>query len=262
MSGSGRILLADDEQTFRESTGDLLRKQGYVCDCVPDANAAVEKLRQNSYDLLIADIKMPGNPGLELIKKLPQLAKGMPTILVTGFPSQRTAIESIHLPVAAYMVKPIDFKELEKNVSEAIQQRKLFDAVSNTRQRLMTWQKEMQDIEKALKKKNHGIFSASVKNFLDLTLGNISAAMGDVKNLTYILTDEPDESAICNLLNCPRLMELTEGLSQTVGILEKTKSSFKSKELGQLRTKLERLLKKAKKLKASQTLPKTTRQEK
>jgi hypothetical protein len=57
-------------------------------------------------------------------------------------------------------------------------------------------------------------------------------------------------------------MELTEGLSQTVGILEKTKSSFKSQELGQLRTKLERLLKKAKKLKASRTLPKTTRQEK
>lgn len=251
MSGSGRILLADDEQTFRESTGDLLRKQGYVCDCVPDANAAVEKLRQNSYDLLIADIKMPGNPGLELIKELPQLAKGMPTILVTGFPSQRTAIEAVHLPVAAYMVKPIDFKELEKNVAKAIQQRKLFEAVSNTRQRLMTWQKEMQDIEKVLKKKNHGIFSASVKNFLDLTLGNISAAMSDVKNLAYILTDEPDESAVCNLLNCPRLIELTEGLSQTVRILEVTKSSFKSKELGQLRIRLEKLLKKAKKLKAS-----------
>lgn len=262
MSGSGRILLADDEQIFREATGDLLRKEGYVCDCVADAASAIEKLRQNSYDLLIADIKMPGNPGLELIKELPQLAKGMPTILVTGFPSQKTAIEAVSLPVAAYMVKPIDFKELEKNVAKAIQQRRLFMTVSNTKQRLSAWQKEMQDIEKTLKGKNYGVFSASVKNFLDLTLGNISAAMTDVKNLAYILTDEPDESAVCNLLNCPRLIELTEGLSETVKTLEKTKSSFKSKELGQLRIKLEKLLKKAKKLKTSQTSPKTARQKK
>ena len=63
----------------------------------------------------------------------------------------------------------------------------------------------MQDIEEVLKEKNHGTFSASVKSFLDLTLGNISAAMSDVKNLTYILTDEQPESAVCNLLNCPRL---------------------------------------------------------
>ncbi|OHB55445.1 MAG: hypothetical protein A2173_10000 [Planctomycetes bacterium RBG_13_44_8b] len=262
MSDSGRILLADDEQVFRESTGDLLRKQGYVCDCVPDADAAVEKLRQNSYDLLIADIRMPGNPGLELIKELPQLAKGMPTILVTGFPSQKTAIEAVNLPVAAYMVKPIDFKELEKNIARAIQQRKLFSAVSNTKQRLSAWQKDMQDIEKVFDKKNYGVFSASVKNFLDLTLENISAAMGDVKNLAYILTDERDESAVCNLLNCPRLIELTESLSETVKTLEKTKSSFKSKELGRLRINLEKLLKKAKKLKASPTLSKKTRRAK
>ena len=248
MSAVGRILLADDEQTFRESTGELLRKQGYQCDCVPDARAAVEKLKQHSYDLLIADIKMPGNPDLELIKDLPELAKGMPAILVTAFPSQKSAIEAVQLPVTAYMVKPIDFEELKKNVAEAIRRKKLFQTVSDTKNRLQQWQKQMQDIEEVLKNKNHRTFSASVKSFLDLTLGNMSAAMGDVKNLTYILTEERPESAICNLLNCPRLTELTEGLLETVRTLEKTKSSFKSKELGLLRIRLEQLLKKIKKL--------------
>lgn len=249
MSAIGRILLADDEQTFRESTGELLRKQGYQCDCVSDAHAAVEKLRQHSYDLLIADIKMPGNPDLELIKKLPELAKGTPAILVTAFPSQKSAIEAVQLPVAAYMVKPIDFEELKKNVAEAIRRKNLFQAVSDTKQRLVAWQKQMQDIEEVLKKKNHGTFSTSVKGFLDLTLRNISAAFSDVKNLTYILTDEqPESSAICNLINCPRLTELSEGLLETVRTLEKTKSSFKSIELGQLRIRLEQLLKKTKRI--------------
>ncbi len=247
MSAAGRILLTDDEQTFRESTGELLRKEGYQCDCVPDAHTAIEKLRQHSYDLLIADIKMPGNPDLEMIKELPQLAKGMPAILVTAFPSQKSAIEAIGLPVAAYMVKPIDFEELKKNVAEAIRRKNLFQTVSNTKQRLAAWQKQMQDIEEVLKDKNHRIFSASVKGFLDLTLGNISAAMSDVKNLTYILTDEQPRSAVCNLLNCPRLTGLTEGILETIRAIERTKSSFKSKELGQLRIQLEQLLKKVKK---------------
>ncbi len=247
MTTTGKILLADDEQTFRESTGELLRKQGYECDCVGDANTAVEKLRQHSYDLLIADIKMPGNPDLELIKKMPKLAKGIPAILVTAFPSQKSAIEAVGLSVAAYMVKPIDFEELKKNVAEAIRRKNLFQTVSETKQRLAAWQKQMQDIEKVLKDKNHGTFSASARSFLDLTLGNISAAMGNVKNLIYILTDEPPDSAVCNLLNCPRLTELTEALLETVRAIERTKSSFKSKELGQLRIRLEHLLKKVKK---------------
>jgi len=248
MSAVGRILLADDEQTFRESTGELLRKEGYLCDCVPDAHTAIEKLGQHSYDLLIADIKMPGNPDLELIKKMPQLAKGTPAILVTAFPSQKSAIEAVQLPVVAYMVKPIDFEKLKKNVAEAIRRKNLFQAVSDTKQRLVAWQKQMQDIEESLREKNHSAFSASVKSFLDLTLANISAAMSDVKNLASVLTDEQPQSAVCNLLNCPRLTEMTEGLLETIRALERTKSSFKSKELGQLRIRLELLLKKSKKI--------------
>lgn len=248
MSAARRILLADDEQTFRQATAELLRKEGYQCDCVPDTAAAVEKLGQCSYDLLIADIKMPGNPGLELIKELPRLAKGMPAILVTAFPSQKSAIEAVQLPVAAYMVKPIDFEELKKNVAEAIRRKNLFQTVSDTKQRLQQWQKQMLNIEEVLKEKNNGVFSASVRGFLDITLGNMSAAMADVKNLTSILIAEQPDSVVCNLLNCPRLTELTEGLLETVRALERTKSSFKSKELGQLRIRLEQLLKRVRKI--------------
>jgi CheY-like chemotaxis protein len=247
MAGAGRILLADDEQTFCDSTGELLRREGYICDCVPDAQTAIEKLKQHSYDLLIADIKMPGNPNLELIKNLPNLAKGTFAILVTAYPSQKSAIEAIQLPVTAYMVKPINFDELKQNVAQAIKQKNLFQTVLDTKHRLKQWQKQMQGMEEILERKNDTAFSASVKNFLDLTLGNISAAFMDVKNLTQVLVDDQKTSAVCNLLNCPKLNELTEGLAETIKILELTKSSFKSKELGQLRIKLEQLMKKAKK---------------
>jgi YesN/AraC family two-component response regulator len=248
MTKNGRILLADDEQIFCDSTAELLRREGYICDCVPDAQAAIEKLKQQTYDLLIADIKMPGNPNLELIKELPKLAKGTFAILVTGFPSQKTAIEAVQLPVTAYMVKPIDFEELKKNVAQAIGQKNLFQTVSDTKQRLQQWQEQMQGIEEILEKRNYTTYTTSVRSFLDLTLSNISAAFMDVKNLTQILTDDQKESAICNLMNCPRLDKLTEGLAETIKTLELTKSAFKSKELGNLRLKLEQLVEKTKKV--------------
>ena len=94
MSELGRILIADDEETFLMSTADLLRNEGFECDCAPDATSAAQMLRSGDHDLLIADIKMPGNFELEFIRDLPQIAEGLPVILVTGYPTLDTAIQS------------------------------------------------------------------------------------------------------------------------------------------------------------------------
>jgi CheY-like chemotaxis protein len=101
-------LIADDEETFLLSTADLLRREGYHCDCAPDGKRAAEMLGKGEYDLLIADIKMPGNGNLELVREMPRLAEGLPVILVTGYPSLKTAMESFQLPVAAYLPKPVE----------------------------------------------------------------------------------------------------------------------------------------------------------
>src|SRR5689334_4884686 len=100
---SGHILIADDEQTFLDSTADLLRREGYQVQCAPDAPSAVALLRQNSFDLLIADINMPGNPDLELISEVRRSATGLPVILVTGYPSTKTAIHAVQLAVVSYL---------------------------------------------------------------------------------------------------------------------------------------------------------------
>jgi len=243
----GRILIADDEETFLKSTGDLLHREGYDCDCVPDATAAIEKLKENQYDLLIADIKMPGNPDLELIQDLSNIAEGMPAILVTGYPSQRSAIQAIHLPVVAYLVKPIDFEELLAQAKAAVEKSRLYRAVANTKRRLQYWQEGLADLEQVLKDKGSGVFSASVKSFLDLTFGNIAGAFSDIKHITDAMTSEDIDLPACHLLNCPRLAHLTKMVEETVEVLEKTKDAFKSKELGKLRKKLQETVKNTKK---------------
>jgi DNA-binding response OmpR family regulator len=244
MTELGRILVADDERTFLESTADLLRRDGYDCDCVPDAAAAIERLKNNEYDLLIADIKMPGNTNLELVRELSEIAESLSVILVTGYPSQRSAIQALHLPVVAYLVKPFDLEELLRHVNQAISKKHLYKAVINTRDRLHNWQKEVSNLEQILKDENSGTFSVSVKDFLDLNFKNVVGALTDIKHVTEITTTKDIDLPACHLLSCPRLAELTGAVEDTIKVLEKTKRAFKSKDLGEIRKKLEELMNK------------------
>ena len=84
MSDLGRILIADDEETFLHSTADLLRREGYECDCAPDADAAAVKLKEKEYDLLIADIKMPRMDGITFLKRLMSF-RPLPVIMISSY---------------------------------------------------------------------------------------------------------------------------------------------------------------------------------
>ena len=242
MSESGRLLIADDDETFLLSTADLLRREKYHCDCAADADAATDLLRTNHYDLLISDIKMPGNGKLEFVRSLPHAARGLPVILVTGYPSLDTAIESIQLPVVSYMVKPLDFEELLERVRTGMQFSGTYEAVHAGRTRLQEWNRDLANLQQLLRIPRGDAAPLSTSTFLDLTMRNVVGALSDLKNLTEGIAMRQGEPAACHLLNCPRPAALVEGLKEAISALEKTKRAFKSKELGELRHKLEGLL--------------------
>src|SRR4030095_11661625 len=112
MTPLGRVLIADDEETFLMATADLLRREGFEGETVRDGETALARVREASYDLLISDLEMPGNEDLDLVKRVAEVAGGLPIIIITGFPSTRSAIASIELPVAAYLLKPVAFQDL------------------------------------------------------------------------------------------------------------------------------------------------------
>ena len=120
MGDSPRILLTDDAELFLHSTADLLRKEGYDCVCASSASEATAKLRAGTYDLLIADIKMPGNSHLELLHELRSLAPSMPVILVTAYPTVATAVGALRLSVFDYLIKPFEFAELRERVASVV----------------------------------------------------------------------------------------------------------------------------------------------
>jgi len=229
MSTHGSILIADDEATFREATAQLLRNAGYECVAVANGPAAHAELARRSFDLLIADIRMPGNGRLELVRELPQVAPDLPVILVTGYPSATTAIESIQLPVVAYMVKPIDLAELLEHVAAGVTSARTRHALRQSRERLAAWAQELATIEQAARATPR---EAVGENYLNIMLQHLLLGVRDLQEHVAQLTSRSP-------VDFTQTRELLELLQQTLTALESVQNDLDPAALAAVRRRLE-----------------------
>lgn len=235
----GRILIADDEQTFLEAVADYLEDEGYECDCAPDATAAAEKLQENQYDVLISDIKMPGNGELELIHRLEELARGVLVILVTAYPSVKSATAAVRLPVAAYLLKPLDFDELLTQIRVCVKRSRTYRTVRDAGQRLEESCRQLDNMETAFRDPVDKASAESVDAFVALTLENIAGSLSDLGYVAKALGEPHGEEERPELIAWTRLDTAHKALREAIDVLETTKRAFKSKQLGTLRHKLQ-----------------------
>ncbi|HWB01080.1 MAG TPA: sigma-54 dependent transcriptional regulator [Pirellulales bacterium] len=115
-----RLLLADDEPLFLNTTAQLLRRKGYDCVCVNSASAAMQALEREPFDAALVDLNMPGNLGLELLRSGREQFPRVPLIVVTGAPSLPSAIESVRLGIADYILKPVALEALLASVGRIV----------------------------------------------------------------------------------------------------------------------------------------------
>lgn len=233
----GRILIADDEPTFLTSTAELLRQEGFTVETVTNAEDALSAIAAQPFDLLITDLEMPGNVDLDLVQQVAHASGGLPIIIVTGFPSVRSAVGCIELPVAAYLVKPVHFPDLLKRVTSSVARFRSYQSMQRAETRLRAYRDEYESTRPAA-----GSPQSDVDTFLALTLRNVMGSLTDLEQLGRALagqTETPPHA--CQLINCPRGAQLQQAVQDTIDVLEETKSSFKSKALGDLRHRLELL---------------------
>lgn len=121
-----RILVVDDDIDLLDAMRTLLSNFDYNVDICNNVNAALQKVTNNSYDLIVSDIEMPGRNGLEFLE---QLKKGMlieiPVVLMTGHLSVDYAIEAVRLGAADFIKKPIEAKIILKSINHQIIKKKL-----------------------------------------------------------------------------------------------------------------------------------------
>ncbi|MBI4264075.1 MAG: response regulator [Acidobacteria bacterium] len=118
--GRARVLVVDDEASIRDLLSKTLALAEYEVDTVADANAALDRVRAVEYDLLIADLKMPGMDGLTLIRQVKRIRTDLPVIIITGFSTESSAIEAVNLGVAGYLTKPFRVPQVLAAAAKAL----------------------------------------------------------------------------------------------------------------------------------------------
>ena len=119
-SGRHRVLVVDDEASIRELLSKTLALAEYEVDTAADATSALDRVRTGSYDLLIADLKMPGMDGLTLIRQAKRIKQDLPVIIITGFSTESSAIEAVNLGVAGYLTKPFRVPQVLAAAAKAL----------------------------------------------------------------------------------------------------------------------------------------------
>lgn len=233
---AGRILFADDDEQFRLGLGKRLKKAGFECHFAGTASEAIEQLKAGEYDVLLSDINMPGNCGLEMIETVPAVIEGLPIILLTGNPTVATASRSVRLRVAAYLTKPPDFEELCSLLHSATTERRSLQILKGSRRRLQDWDQEIEHIQK-LMQQTPAVDSESVmQSYLRLNLRNLVVGLVELENLLI------HDGKRLGMDEAVQKQELVNAVRKTIGVLGKTRDHFKSKELGELRKELESLV--------------------
>ena len=115
-----RVLVVDDEPSIRDLLAKTLALAEYDVDTAPDGTTALDRMRAFSYDLLIADLKMPGMDGLTLIRQAKRIKADLPVIIITGFSTESSAIEAVNLGVAGYLTKPFRVPQVLAAASKAL----------------------------------------------------------------------------------------------------------------------------------------------
>jgi two-component system response regulator RegX3 len=123
---SGRILVADDEPSVRESVGYALAQDGFDVDVARDGNEATEKVGGDTvpYDLLILDIMMPGPSGLDICREV-RGRSAVPIILLTAKDAEVDKVVGLEVGADDYVTKPFSVRELLGRVRAQLRRREL-----------------------------------------------------------------------------------------------------------------------------------------
>ncbi|MFV1951357.1 MAG: sigma-54-dependent transcriptional regulator [Nitrospinota bacterium] len=120
-----KILVVDDEKGMRDFLSIMLKKEGYEVITADGGAEAIDLVKDNSFDLVITDIKMPRLDGLTVLSVTGERDPHIPVIMITAFASTETAVEAMKKGAYDYITKPFKIDEIKLIVKKALEKKKL-----------------------------------------------------------------------------------------------------------------------------------------
>ena len=140
-----KILIVDDDKGIRNTLRDILELEKYTVDDSPDGLDAIVKLKQNDYDVIIMDIKMPKMDGMEALERIQVLKPDVPVIMISGHGNIDTAVDSVKKGAFDFIQKPPDLNRLFITIRNAMDKSSLITE-KKTLQRRVTKKSAVQEI--------------------------------------------------------------------------------------------------------------------
>jgi len=116
-----KILVVDDEDIVLESCQAVFELEGFEALLVPSADKALGAMKNNDFDLLLIDVKMPKKDGMYLMRKIKEQWPDIPIIVMSGYYTTETIQEAIRMGAATFIAKPFEPDELIKIVRQVIE---------------------------------------------------------------------------------------------------------------------------------------------
>ncbi|QDU64878.1 Transcriptional regulatory protein ZraR [Planctomycetes bacterium Pan216] len=133
-----RILFADDEKPLRELMRLELPRLGHDVTVCDDGRCALDVIEKASFDVALLDIRMPGLSGIEVLKRIKEVAPETEVVLLTGHATVETAVESLRYHAFDYLTKPCKMAELEAVLHRVAEKRALLNKTIALENRLRT----------------------------------------------------------------------------------------------------------------------------
>ena len=118
------ILIVDDERFVREVLVRALEREGHNCETASNAAEARERLTETEFDLIVCDVDMPGESGLELVGSMLAQRPFLAAVMMSGIDDARIAADSLELGVQGYLVKPFAIDEARACIGDALARRR------------------------------------------------------------------------------------------------------------------------------------------
>jgi len=181
MNKANRILVVDDDRFYQEFCSDLLKEENYEVVTAFTGQEALALISEKEYDLMLLDLVMPKMDGMEILEKAKQVRPEMDIIIMTGYPTVESAIQTLKAGASDYLTKPLNPEELKIMVKRTIQLRHLLDEHQEMKT-LLTLYESIQRVSSCLERER------LYRLGLDALLSATDAALG-----LSIFFDQEDE---------------------------------------------------------------------
>jgi DNA-binding NtrC family response regulator len=118
--GDPRILIIDDEDAIRESLDTLLTLEGFSVSAAADGPSGLELLSRNEYDLLLLDLALPGQSGIDLLPRIVEMQPNLPVIMITAYGTVGNVVDAIRAGAENFVQKPWDNEKLLADIRAAV----------------------------------------------------------------------------------------------------------------------------------------------